>query len=178
MSMTYTTRIPRELRDPDKLDHDHHGSRLFEIAKEARFAADPARTAHALAQIAMWLDGGASSNVHLSAAERAEILGALELAERAAYAFLPADFTRRDIALMFETWRAQAERWSRAPAERPRDAGADNLRDVARVWRNQLHNVVLIQDVHSRLGRARRMTATLHDLLHLPAPSGPEARAN
>lgn len=168
-------RTPRELRVPEKTDHDSHGNRVFEIVKEARLATDPSRTAHSLAQIAMWLEGGSTSNVALKPVEGADVEDALNIVERHAYAFLPQDFSRGDIALMFQTWQALVERWAQQPSERPQDAGAQNLRDLARVWRNQLHSTVLIQDVRARLGRSRRFAATIHDLLHLPAPDSPSS---
>ncbi|MBB3938155.1 hypothetical protein [Aureimonas phyllosphaerae] len=170
------TRIPRELRAPEKTDRDSHGNRVFEIVKEARLAADPNRTAHSLAQIAMWLESGSMSNVALAPADLSDVEDALNIVERHAYTFLPKNFDRNDIALMFQTWQALVLRWSQLPAERPQDAGAQNLRDLARVWRNQLHSTVLIQDVRARLGRSRRFAATIHDLLHLPANFGSNDR--
>jgi hypothetical protein len=154
---------------------ERHQDYLFEIRKQAGYAHDPQQTAAALSEIAYRLDLGAISNVQLNTADRLALDDQLSGLELHAFRHLPNDFTRSDIIWGFEVMRAQVERWSLEPADRLDGDQRMNLIEIARIWRNRLHNAALAVTVLRRVGASERRSATVAELMERAATAGPAA---
>ncbi|MEF2549273.1 hypothetical protein VQ045_19155 [Aurantimonas sp. E1-2-R+4] len=121
-------------------------------------------------------EGAARHDPRLDDANLADLMAALRAAQAVAVEELPVTFTRGDILLGFRAMAALLRAWSQTAAQRATWSGIlDDRREQARIFRNDLHNVVLAETIGRRL--AARRQAVVEGLAQLGEPFFPEVRA-
>lgn len=121
-------------------------------------------------------EGAARHGTLLGDTDLADLLAALRAAQAVAMEELPVTFTRGEILLGFRAIGALLRAWNQTPAQRATwsDILADR-RDQARIFRNDLHNVVLAETIGRRL--AVRRQAVVEGLAQFGEPFYPDVRA-
>lgn len=121
-------------------------------------------------------EGSSRGRERLTDADLADLLAALRAAQAVAVEDLPVTFTRGDILLGFRAIGALLRAWNQTATQRETwsDILADR-RDQARIFRNDLHNVVLAETISRRL--AVRRQAVVEGIAQFGEPFYPDVRA-
>lgn len=117
-------------------------------------------------------EGSSRGGGRLTDADLANLLASLRAAQAVAIEELPVTFTRGDILLGFRAIGALLRAWNQTATQRETwtDILADR-RDQARIFRNDLHNVVLSETIGRRL--AARREAVIEGLAQFGEPFYP-----
>lgn len=118
-------------------------------------------------------EGESRGRERLTDADLADLLAALRAAQAVAMEELPVTFTRGEILLGIRAIGALLRAWNQTATQRETwsDILADR-RDQARIFRNDLHNVVLSETIGRRL--AARREAVIEGLAELGEPFYPQ----
>lgn len=136
--------------------YDRHDSRVHEARKAFRQSvdADTDEVPYFISHAAYTLQLG--SGLQLSSHDRDELLFAIFSAADSACRRLPASYSREQIRRGFRAFASIVEYWSECPIER--QAWGDKIADaraVARMFRNDAHNMSLAAEIRCRAHNRR-----------------------
>lgn len=132
---------------------DDHDVRVFEIEKNFRLSINENQidAAWHISDAGARIETGCNSTTRLTVNERENLRYSLFSAVDAACRNLPDDIERSSVRLGFRVFAELLDFWSADDAERA--AYGDRIRDLharARIFRNQLHSLVLAGEIAAR----------------------------